>query len=300
MNDGVMAYFFEEKLVQWVELGFKRLRLRYNHNRLDVIPVASIDDSRGDWHDIDLRYADGICRITDRGGIGTLYLERAATAERAPGPEPLRPDEQQRLEDGDRLRFHTSYIRYIATSQYLQYLPPPYQSDTSNQSEQFTGRFLMIFESMLDPIAQTIAQIDQYFDPHTAPASLLPYLLSWFGLWLDAPLDLGQQRTLLSSALEINRWRSTRHGLRMHIKACCGIDAEIIEWSDRRAGDAMPRQSNSFTVILPIDEQLPESAQLIQTVAAIARMHRPMHTNCEIWTRNQDNKLQLQTAIRRS
>ena len=76
------------------------------------------------------------------------------------------------------------------------------------EMQQFSGRFLMIFELLLDPIAQMIAQVDQYFSPDTAPASLLPYQLSWFGLLPDERLSLEQQRALLRNALEIDRWRS--------------------------------------------------------------------------------------------
>lgn len=75
--------------------------------------------------------------------------------------------------------------------QYLQYLPAPFQTDS------FTGRFLMIVESVLGPIERTIGNLALYFDPRLTPAELLPWLASWVGLELDENWLVAQQRQLV-------------------------------------------------------------------------------------------------------
>jgi phage tail-like protein len=309
MNDGLLAYFHNDKLLCWLEPGHESVRLRIRGDRPEILPDTASDDISGDGHDIALTCADGGCRITDRGRIGALSLERRGTYaprshETGAGRnsrEQLHIGDMRLLEDGDILRFGSAHIKYIATSRYLRYLPIPYHPSEPNkltqittgrepdEMRQFTGRFLMIFESILDPIAQIIAQVDQYVGP-TAPTSLLPYLLSWFGLLPDVPLDPDRQRDLLSNALEIDRWRSTRRGLSLHIKACCGIDPEIVEWSAVPFGDEARQEEDLFNVVVPIDGQLPASEQVMKTVDAIVRMHQPVRTRYRIWFR-QNNQL---------
>ena len=52
-------------------------------------------------------------------------------------------------------------------SSWLQYLPAIYSDD------EFMGRFLLIFESLLAPIVWRIDSIDLYFSPETAPQEWL-------------------------------------------------------------------------------------------------------------------------------
>src|SRR5438876_1086197 len=63
----------------------------------------------------------------------------------------------------------------IAPSSYLRFLPAIYAAD------EFVGRFLRIFEDVLDPVAVKIDDLPYYFDPMVAP----PDLLNWMARWVD-------------------------------------------------------------------------------------------------------------------
>lgn len=108
-------------------------------------------------------------------------------------------------------------------SSYLQYLPGAYQLDP------FVGRFLLIFESVLGPIEQTIDHLANYFDPRLAPRELLPWLASWVGIELDENWPIERQRQLILWAATLYRLRGTRRGLREHLRLYTGRVPLIVE-----------------------------------------------------------------------
>jgi phage tail-like protein len=108
-------------------------------------------------------------------------------------------------------------------SSYLQYLPAPFHADP------FVGRFLLIFESILDPIERTIDNVASYFDPRLTPPELLPWLASWVGLELDENWPIAQQRQLVLWATRLYRWRGTRRALREHLRLYTGRTPLIVE-----------------------------------------------------------------------
>ncbi len=120
-------------------------------------------------------------------------------------------------------------------SSYLQYLPSPFQTDS------FTGRFLMIVESVLGPIERTIDNLALYFDPRLTPEEMLPWLASWVGLELDENWPLAQQRQLILWAARLQRWRGTRRALREHLRLYTGHTPLIVENFDgaRLGSDAV-------------------------------------------------------------
>jgi phage tail-like protein len=120
-------------------------------------------------------------------------------------------------------------------SSYVQYLPAPYQLDP------FVGRFLLIFESILGPIEQTIDTVANYFDPRVAPPELLPWLASWVGIELDEHWPLERRRQLILWAARLYRLRGTRRGLREHLRLYTGRTPLIVENFDgvRLGEDAM-------------------------------------------------------------
>ncbi|HNP69761.1 MAG TPA: phage tail protein [Kouleothrix sp.] len=261
-------------------------------------------------HVADVAYVDGKCTVT-------LYIAREAVEiepAEAHGAEPHALDTAkpsvQVLENGDTLRISAFSFRFIQTSRYLAYLPPPFHAEPrdSSVSPRFTGRFLMTFERMLDPLAMLLGQIDAYFSPHTAPASILPYIASWFDLEMFVSLTPEEQRGMLRHALEINHWRSTPYGLMRHIQACTGIIPEIAEWYAAPDGTPTPLASQlptwlhhqrgqtspppnaragCFSILLPVTLEQPRSGlpapRLVEIVDAIARLHRPVHSAYEIW-----------------
>ena len=108
-------------------------------------------------------------------------------------------------------------------SSYLRYLPGIYQSDP------FIGRFLLIFEVILDPIDRQVANLHHYFDPSLAPPDLLPWLGSWLGLVMDERWPEQRRRELIASAAQLYSWRGTQRGLRQMLKLYTGVEPEIDE-----------------------------------------------------------------------
>jgi phage tail-like protein len=111
----------------------------------------------------------------------------------------------------------------VGVSSYVQYLPAPYQLDP------FVGRFLLIFESILGPIEQTIDTLASYFDPRLAPPELLPWLASWVGVELDEHWPLERRRQLIVWAARLYGLRGTRRGLREHLRLYTGRTPLIVE-----------------------------------------------------------------------
>lgn len=108
-------------------------------------------------------------------------------------------------------------------SRLLEYLPTVYRDDL------FLARFLLIFQSILDPIDAAVDNTHYYLDPAVAPASFLPWLASWVGIELDPALDVGTQRELIRRATEFHRWKGTRRGIREELRARTGTRPLIVE-----------------------------------------------------------------------
>lgn len=108
-------------------------------------------------------------------------------------------------------------------SSYLKYLPALYSTDD------FMGRFLLIFESILGPIERTVDNLYYYFDAQITPPEVLPWLASWLGLVLDERWPEARRRELIRAAVELYQWRGTRRGLTEFLRLYTGLTPEIIE-----------------------------------------------------------------------
>jgi phage tail-like protein len=108
-------------------------------------------------------------------------------------------------------------------NRYLEHLP------TIFQDNEFLNRYLLIFESIWEPLEQREDYIEMYFDPRTCPTSFLPWLASWLGMSLNRHWPEARCRQLLAEALDLYHWRGTRYGLTRMIKVCTGLTPEIIE-----------------------------------------------------------------------
>lgn len=164
-------------------------------------------------------------------------------------------------------------------SRYLQHLPAIY-SDSD-----FMGRFLMIFESVLGPIEDMISNLPHYFDPHTTPEELLPWLASWANLVLDDSWPIDRRRELVRSAVQLYQWRGTRRGLREYLKVYAGVEPEITEdyGGIPLTGNAKlgwntvlgTGTHHTFTVTLEVEE--PDSVNTGH-LKAIIEAEKPAHT----------------------
>ena len=164
-------------------------------------------------------------------------------------------------------------------SSYLDYLPALYRDD------EFMGQFLLIFESIMKPLENTINNLNLYFDPLMVPEPLLPWLASWLDLALDPTWPLHRRRELVKSSAELYRWRGTRRGLSEYLRIYTGALPEISEYipgmsldSETKLGiDTKLGSSGTgfhFTVTLYLDE---DSAISDDTVRTIIESQKPAH-----------------------
>jgi phage tail-like protein len=105
----------------------------------------------------------------------------------------------------------------------LGYLPRVYRD------EEFLGRFLLIFQSVLDPIEQRLDQSDHFLDPAATPDDFLPWLASWLGVTFTPGMSLASQRALVLRACELHRWKGTRRALREELALRTGGRPLIVE-----------------------------------------------------------------------
>jgi hypothetical protein len=89
-------------------------------------------------------------------------LESTVDFTKLPPPPPLPPRPSSPLPPAP-----------LRPSIYLQNLPSIFQDGD------FLGRFLLIMESIWEPLEQRQDHIDAYFDPATCPASFLPGVAGW-------------------------------------------------------------------------------------------------------------------------
>ncbi len=152
-------------------------------------------------------------------------------------------------------------------SSYLKYLPPIYAADD------FMGRFLLIFESILSPIERTIGNLNYYFDAQMTPPELLPWLASWLGLTLDERWPEEQRRALILAAVELYQWRGTRRGLSEFLRLYTGLTPEILEPGVGRRGATA---ADAFRLIVRL--KVPDPAQVDRAVVeAIIEAEKPAH-----------------------
>lgn len=108
-------------------------------------------------------------------------------------------------------------------SRLLQYLPGIYRDDP------FIARFLLVFQSILDPIEQKIDSTHHYLDPGLTPPGFLSWLASWLGLTFEPRMDVVAQRELIRRAIQLSRWKGTRRALREELAIRTGGRALIVE-----------------------------------------------------------------------
>lgn len=153
-------------------------------------------------------------------------------------------------------------------SSYLKFLPAIYSADD------FMGRFLLIFESILGPIDRTVGNLHYYFDAQMAPPEMLPWLASWLGLALDERWPEEQRRALILAAVDLYQWRGTRRGLSEFLRLYTGFIPEITEHGVGRRG-ITAAEAFKFTVRL----RVPDPAQVDRAVVeAIIEAEKPAHT----------------------
>ncbi len=152
-------------------------------------------------------------------------------------------------------------------SSYLKYLPALYSTDD------FMGRFLLIFESILGPIERTVDNLYYYFDAQITPPEVLPWLASWLGLVLDERWPEARRRELIRAAVELYQWRGTRRGLTEFLRLYTGITPEIVETG---VGRKTVTEAEAFRFVVRLRVPNPGSFDRA-VIEAIIDAEKPAH-----------------------
>lgn len=178
-------------------------------------------------------------------------------------------------------------------SSLLKYLPAIF---SEGEDASFLGRYLLIFEDILNTIETTIRQLPSYFAADAAPEEFLPWLASWVGLALDDGWPVERRRAVLANAMELHRWRGTVKGMTDHLRLYTGAEPEIIE---RGAGLKLgPKsllghqtvlgkgdRSNHFSVVL----RVPNPDEFDRTrIRTVIEAQRPAHTTYALFVLPED------------
>ena len=183
-------------------------------------------------------------------------------------------------------------------SKYMDLLPEIFRVND------FPGRFLMLFESFLEPVSAQINSIDSYFDPDLTPSEFLPWLASWIGISWDVPISDERKRVLLRKALQLYQSRGTKDALKEFLEIYTGGKAEITEHKTRnmklgkhaRLGHTIALGKRNLPHTFSVDLAIPAqtSAQFSnlsadraealyrQMVVSLINTQKPAHTACDL------------------
>lgn len=108
-------------------------------------------------------------------------------------------------------------------SNWLQYLPSIYEDD------EFLGRYLLVFESIMSPLIWVIDNFDLYLSPEIAPRTWLQWMAGWFDMLLLPELPIERQREIMRQMGWLFLRRGTPAGLQRLLELYFGVSPEIIE-----------------------------------------------------------------------
>jgi phage tail-like protein len=144
-------------------------------------------------------------------------------------------------------------------SRYLAHLPAMFQEN------EFLGRFLLLFESVWEPLEQRQDHLPLYFDPRTAPSKFLEWLASWLHLTLNPHWPEERRRLLLDEAMELYRWRGTPYGLSRMLEVCTGCSVHIAE---------SPDTAYTFHIAVTVPHGARAQRELVEQLVVT---HKPAH-----------------------
>jgi phage tail-like protein len=112
-------------------------------------------------------------------------------------------------------------------------LPPAYRQDPV--ADDFTERFLSLFDATMAEIDRVIERYPALLDPAGVPDRVLPWLAGLLGLSFEAGWDAGTRRALLAAAPMLYRRRGTPWALQEAVRIVFGVTPVIDELAtDRR------------------------------------------------------------------
>lgn len=109
----------------------------------------------------------------------------------------------------------------------------------SPEAEDFTERFMALFDSFLDDVDEQITRMPALLDVDGAPAEVLPWLGSFLDIAMDPAWDVARRRRLLQAAPRLYRMRGTVDGLRAALRLVFDVEPVIREAAHERAWGAV-------------------------------------------------------------
>mgnify|MGYP005840462905 CR=1 FL=1 len=157
-----------------------------------------------------------------------LRLEVATLSASPPEPALLPQPNGLAVPEKPRKREPRAEVHGLLThsSTWLQYLPAIYADDD------FTGRYLLIFESLFSPIVWMLDNFDFYLDADTMPTEWLQWVGSWFDILILPELPVEKQRLIVHQLGWLFSRRGTRAGLQRLLELYFDTAPEIIEPDD--------------------------------------------------------------------
>lgn len=157
------------------------------------------------------------------GKLGTSGLEASP-----PGGAGSPPTTGTTTGLGRLRRAPDNYPQGIPTdrSTWLQYLPSIYSDD------EFIGRYLLVFESVLSPMFWILDSMDLYFTPDIAPPEWLRWFAGWFDLLLIPELPIERQRRIVGQIGWLFLRRGTKAGMIRLLDLYFGVTPVIEEPKD--------------------------------------------------------------------
>lgn len=110
-------------------------------------------------------------------------------------------------------------------------LPAAFREDPA--ADDFTERFLSLFDATMAEIDRVIERYPALLDPAGVPDAALPWLAGLLGLSFEAGWDAGTRRDLIAAAPELYRRRGTPAALTTAVETVFGVTPVI----DELAGD---------------------------------------------------------------
>jgi phage tail-like protein len=123
----------------------------------------------------------------------------------------------------------------------LDFLPLVYREEP--EAEEFTERFLSIFDAVVEDADRLIERSPALLDPAGIPAEVLPWLGTFFDVVMERKWGVEQRRAILQAVPDLYMLRGTVEGLRRVIDAVFGVAAHIEELGPTRNWGATGRTS---------------------------------------------------------
>lgn len=125
----------------------------------------------------------------------------------------------------------------------LDSLPTVYRENL--RAEDFSERFLSLFDAGVADLDAAIEQFPAAFDVAGARSELLPWLASFLDLVFDPSWDPTRQRSILAALPHLYRLRGTVAGLQLAIRLVFDTEVAIQELAFERAWGKLGQQGNA-------------------------------------------------------